>query len=95
MKIRSYLTWRFLPLITIVFSATGLLSADPKPAGIIKISAWEFDRGNAIVSENPGMYGDYRDKHPELMLTCDGRESWFVEYDVDFPGAAEYTLKGV
>jgi hypothetical protein len=60
-----------------------------RPAGTIKIDAWTFDRGNAGVSENPGKYGDYRDKHPELILTGDGSSAgtkakpWFVEYDID------------
>jgi len=64
-----------------------------KPAGTLQIGAWEFDRGNARVSENPGLYGDYRDQHPELMLIAGEEQPWFVEYDIDFPTNATYTLK--
>jgi len=67
--------------------------AEAKPAGSIRIPCWEFDRGNARVSENPGQYGDHRDKYPELMLTGGSELPWVVEYDVDFPVTATYTLR--
>ena len=66
--------------------------AGAKPLGKITIDAWTFDRGNAGVSENPGKFGDYRDKHPELILTGDGKEPWFVEYDIDFPVTTTFTM---
>jgi hypothetical protein len=69
------------------------LSAENKVAGKLDINAWEFDRGNARVSENPGLYGDYRDKHPELMLTAGDTLPWVAEYDIEFPVDATYTLK--
>jgi hypothetical protein len=69
------------------------LFAENKVAGKLEINAWEFDRGNARVSENPGLYGDYRDKHPELMLTAGDTLPWVAEYDIEFPVDATYTLK--
>jgi len=71
-----------------------LAEAKPaKVAGKITINAWEYDRGNTLVSENTGLYGDYRDKHPELMLTGGDKLPWSVEYDVDFPVDATYSLR--
>ena len=73
--------------------ASAARGVEAKPAGALKIDAWEFDRGNARVSENPGQYGDYRDKHPELMLTAGDTLPWSVEYDFDFPVDAAYALR--
>ncbi|MDP6522582.1 MAG: hypothetical protein QGH15_00040 [Kiritimatiellia bacterium] len=88
MRIRSYLViWAFL-LLSIWSGA-----AEAKPAGTLKVNAWEFDRGNARVSENPGLYGDYRDKLPELMLTGGDNLPWVAEYDIDFPVDATYSLR--
>jgi len=66
--------------------------AHAKPAGSFEISAWTFDRGNAGVFENPDIYADYRDKHPDLVVGDGGRLPWAVEYDIDFPVDATYTL---
>jgi hypothetical protein len=88
MRIRSCLVICGVLLLPIWSGAAGA-----KPAGTLKINAWEFDRGNARVSENPGIYGDYRDKHPELMLTGGDKLPWVVEYDIDFPVGATYTLR--
>ena len=60
--------------------------------GSVRLNAWEFDRGNARVSQNPGMYGDYRDQYPELMLTAGDKLPWVVEYDFEFPVDATCTL---
>jgi hypothetical protein len=62
-------------------------------AATIKLSSWEYDRGNTVVSEHSGLYGDYRDKHPALMLAAGDELPYFVEYDIDFPTTGEYTLK--
>ena len=97
MNIKSQLSLAILATVSlIVFAATcSEVLARERPAGSIKINAWEYDRGNTLVSENPGRYGDYRDKHPELMLTGDENEksSWSVEYDVDFPVDTTYSLR--
>jgi len=78
----------------ITWSVTaGAMAAEAKPAGSFKIDAWTFDRGNARVSENPGLYGDYRDKHPELMLIAGDTLPWVVEYDFELPVDATYTLR--
>ena len=58
----------------------------------ITIDAWTFDRGNAGVSENVAIYGDYRDQFPELVLTGEDKQSWFVEYDIDVPTNTTFTL---
>ena len=63
-----------------------------KPAGSFQIAAWTFDRGNAKVFANPDIYADYRDKHPDLVLGDGARLPWTIEYDVDFPVDATYTL---
>jgi hypothetical protein len=80
-------------LVGFLMLASAARGAEAKPAGTLNINAWEFDRGNARVSENPGQYGDYRDKHPELMLTAGDKTAWSVEYDIDFPVEATYTLR--
>ena len=67
--------------------------AEAKPAGSIRIWSWEFDRGNARVRANPGQYGDYRDTYPGLMLAGGSELPWVVEYDVDFPVTATWTLR--
>ncbi|MDE0838991.1 MAG: hypothetical protein OSB41_08045 [Kiritimatiellae bacterium] len=91
------LTWALLAAACMVcgsfspaFAGLGDISM-PKGSSLT-LDAWTFDRGNAGVSENPGTYGDYRDRHPELIITGDGQEPWFVEYDVDFPVSATFTL---
>jgi len=108
MRIRSYLSYRSRSLALTFLAAVGLVvwgisfssvSAKSKtakkvrPAGSLTINAWTFDRGNAGVSENPGKFGDYRDKHPELILTGDGKQPWFVEYDIDFPVSTTFTMQ--
>ncbi len=66
--------------------------AEAKPAGSFEISAWTFDRGNAKVFANPDIYADYRDKFPDLVAGDGGELPWVIEYDVDFPVDAAYTL---
>ena len=63
------------------------------PAGAIDIQAWTFDRGNAKVLPNPDIYADYRDKHPDLVVGDGGQWPWAIEYDVDFPVDATWTLR--
>jgi len=59
----------------------------------LEIPAWSFDRGNGRVVANPDTYADYRDVHPELVVVGGDREPWEVQYDVDVPIDATYTLK--
>ncbi|HJM62995.1 MAG TPA: hypothetical protein QGF50_04720, partial [Roseibacillus sp.] len=63
-----------------------------KPPGSFRIPAWTFDRGNARIYENPDMYADYRDIYPELVAGDGGGEYYLVEYDIDFPVDATYTV---
>jgi len=67
--------------------------AEARPAGTIKMSCWQYDRGNTRVVENRGQYGDYRDKYPGLMLDAADKLPYVVEYDVDFPVDADWTLR--
>ena len=93
------MTWAIAGIVTLSTVLAEEKPAKVKPAGTITIDAWTFDRGNAGVSENPGQFGDYHDKHPELILTGgDGSaggqgEPWFVEYDIDFPVSTTFTLQ--
>jgi len=61
----------------------------PKVAGSLTIPAWTFDRGNVRIFASPDQYatgGPIIGNEPEQ--TGDG----VVEYDIDFPVTAEYTL---
>jgi hypothetical protein len=82
--------------ITIVALAVccGVIHLVPRvEAAFIEIPAWSFDRGNARVVVNPEAYFDYRDIHPNLVVTGGDELPWEVEYDIDFPVDATYTLK--
>ncbi|NQU23519.1 MAG: hypothetical protein HQ567_19740 [Candidatus Nealsonbacteria bacterium] len=83
------LTTALLVVCSVVSLAFG---ADAKPAGSFEISAWTFDRGTAKVFPNPDLYADYRDKFPELVVGDGGQLPWTIEYDVNFPVDATYTL---
>ena len=58
----------------------------------IEIPAWSFDRGNGRVVENPDTFADYRDRHPNLIVTGGDKSPWEVEYDIELPVDATYTL---
>jgi hypothetical protein len=61
---------------------------DPKFAGTLTIPAWTFDRGNARIYASPD---EYANAGPMIGGgTKDGHS--FVEYDIDFPVAGDYTL---
>ena len=69
-----------------------LLMQTPAQAGKLTLQCWEFNRGNAKVMDNPAKYGDYRDKHPDLMLIAGDEQPWFVEYDLEFPTNGTYSV---
>jgi len=99
MKSERFLLWRrcALGVLAVACLATWgevspLFGAEAKPAGSFQIPAWAFDRGNAKVFANPDIYADYRDKFPELVAGDGGKLPWTIEYDVDFPVQATYTL---
>ena len=64
-----------------------------RPPAELRLNAWEYDRGNTRVSENPGTYGDYRDRYPELMLVAGDETQWRVEYDIELPIDSTYALR--
>ena len=98
MKIESSLPWwsRRLTLILLIAACLTVwgvaFPAARADAGSIRLACWDYDRGNAKVSANPGIYADYRDKGSEFMMTGTGKSPFVVEYDVDFPVTATYTL---
>jgi len=102
MRTESYLPRPCRALMFIAFASACLAAwgmaapaggaEKPEPAGSFEIPAWTFDRGNAKVYANPHVYADYRDTYPELVAGDGGRTPWAVEYDVDFPVDATYTL---
>jgi len=60
----------------------------PKPGGW-KIPAWTFDRGNARIYASPDKYAD---AGPVVGSEQGHTGEGFIEYDIDFPPAAEFTL---
>ena len=84
---------RLVWVATVSVLALAPVRAQARAAAQLQINAWEFDRGNAKVVENPGLYGDYRDRHPDLMLTAGDQKAWMVEYDFELPSSATYTIK--
>jgi len=97
MTIESFQAWRCRRAAWIVLALCGVLlpvmRAEARPAGAIHIDAWYYDRGNARVFPNPDIYADYRDKHPDLVVGDGGQSPWTIEYDVDFPVDAAWTLR--
>ncbi len=80
--------------LAVWFAAVPPTCAEAGPAGAIHIQAWYYDRGNAKVFPNPDIYADYRDKHPDLVVGGGGGKSpWVIEFDVDFPVDAAWTLR--
>jgi len=72
-----------------MWNATALAAG---PGTRVEIPAWSFDRGNGRVVANPDIYADYRDIHPDLVVTGGDRLPWHVEYDIDIPADATCTL---
>jgi len=84
-----------LPLILQAVASFGVLSLVLSAAEAgrrLEIPAWSFDRGNGRVVANPDTYADYRDIHPELVVIGGGRLPWGIEFDVDVPIDATYTV---
>jgi len=59
-------------------------------AGTLNIPAWTFDRGNARIYASPDQYAD---TGPLAGGGPAAPEEATVEYDIDFPVTAEYTLQ--
>ncbi|MBL7220092.1 MAG: hypothetical protein ISS69_08255 [Phycisphaerae bacterium] len=60
-----------------------------RPAGTLQIPAWTFDRGNAVIYASPDKYAD---AGPVVGSEAGSGAAGSVEYDIDFPVDAEYTL---
>jgi len=61
--------------------------AADSPAGSILVRAYEFDRGNVAVYEVGWSYAD-----TEPVLVNAGNQPNTMEYDIDFPVGAHYTI---
>jgi len=99
MTAQSYLPRRFLRLTMTLLAVACLavwsvaLLPVPAEAGTrLEIPAWSFDRGNARVQENADIYADYRDRHPNLIVTGSDTLPWTAEYDIELPLDASCTL---
>ena len=55
----------------------------------MNIPAWTFDRGNVRIYASPDQYAD---AGPLIGSDPEQTEAGVVEYDIDFPATAEYTL---
>ena len=64
--------------------------SEAKVAGSLSIPAWTFDRGNARIYASPEQDADDGPLVGSDSLTHGGG---VVEYDIDFPVTAEYTLQ--
>ena len=60
-----------------------------RPAGKIEIDAWTFDRGNARIYASPELYADFG---PLIGSDSHQAGTGAVEYDIDFPATAEYSV---
>jgi hypothetical protein len=77
-------------LLALIVFVAAMPAAPRAEAGTVVIPAWSFARGNARVHADPG---EYADAGP-VVAGGPGRPwGWRVEYDVDIPVAAKYTLQ--
>ena len=70
--------------LTVVFAAVRV------EAGSMVIPAWSFDRGNVRVEADPA---EFADAGPVVVSGPAEDWGWTVEYDVDIPVEAEYTIQ--
>ncbi len=94
MRIGAYLFQRCRPLTALAFASACLavwsiasvaVRAKARPTGSFQIPAWAFDRGSNVVTCTSG----YADAEP---MVGNLRYPTAIEYDIDFPVAAEYSL---
>ena len=96
MTIESRVSRRFRRLASIVLAAACLAVWRPAfpvaraEAGSLVIPAWSFARGNARVHANPDQYAD---AGPVVGSGPRRPWGWTVEYDIDVPVTAKYTLQ--
>ncbi len=68
------------------------LAPDHRPGATLQISAWTFDRGNnAQIYASPDQYADNGPVVGSKLDHGDDEEAT-IEYDIDFPVDADYTL---
>ncbi|MDP6544312.1 MAG: hypothetical protein QGH60_09995 [Phycisphaerae bacterium] len=60
-----------------------------RSAATLEIPAWTFNRGNAVIYASPDKYAD---NGPVVGSEAGQGAAGVVEYDIDFPVDAEYTL---
>jgi len=75
------------PLLALLGLLALPATADPAPAGSLLVRAYEFDRGNVAVYDVGHSYAD-----TEPVLVNGGQQPNTMEYDIDFPVTAEYTI---
>jgi hypothetical protein len=84
---------RFAPMVfalaCVGFLAVSIPSAQAE-GGSLVIPAWSFARGNARIHADPGKYAD---AGPVVGSGARQAWGWIVEYDVDIPVTAKYTLQ--
>ncbi len=82
---------RFLSLPTIfVFTILASLSTAHAEPGSLVIPAWAFERGNVLIRANPAQYAD---AGPVVVSGPEEPWGWTVEYEIDVPVTATYTLQ--
>jgi len=92
MQFKSYLSRPCGVLVLTAFLAA-LLVASPvvwADGGSLVIPAWSFARGNARIYADPGQYAD---AGPLIGPGAKRPWGWRVEYDVDIPVTAKYTIQ--
>ncbi len=96
MRIESCLPWRRRPLALMVRAVACLavwsvaFPAARAEAGSLVIPAWSFARGNAKIHVDPN---EYADAGPVVGGGERKPWGWTVEYDIDIPVTAQYTLQ--
>ena len=85
---------RRLTLVVLAVACLGVCSVALPPeraeAGSLVIPAWSFARGNARIYANPD---EYADAGPVVGSGRRKPWGWTVEYDIDVPVTAHYTLQ--
>ncbi len=93
MRVALCLPWgRVLSAMAVIVAYGVVFAPATADAGSLQFASWTFDRGNAKVVANPDIYADYRDEFPELVTADGGQSLWVVEYDLELPADATYTL---
>ncbi|MBL7133411.1 MAG: hypothetical protein ISS78_04880 [Phycisphaerae bacterium] len=96
MKTESFLPWRGRRLTSTALAVACLavgglaLPVDRANAGSLVIPAWAFARGNGRIHADPAQYAD---AGPVVGGGPKRPWGWRIEYDIDIPVTAKYTLQ--